>query len=72
VNIYDPADCIVYLHMPGGRTPTPSRWSAPARPIDCPPGWANKSPRTRVRRMHPPDDERSKRMHEPAAGGDVG
>lgn len=49
MNTYDPADSIVYVHM----APEPDPWSRPVvqsqRCTTLPTGYANQSPRTRLR-----------------------
>jgi hypothetical protein len=50
MNIYDPADDIVYLHLssPVGTRPAPAETATPCAPL--PAGYANQSPRTRLQR----------------------
>jgi hypothetical protein len=47
---YDPADCIVYVHMASERDPYSNPLVSGRTSTRLPPGYANKSIRTRLRR----------------------
>jgi hypothetical protein len=63
VNVYDPADRMIYVHLAG---PAADRTPAPAdRPAEChrlPAAYANQSPRTLLRSARMPRADRLGRL----------
>jgi hypothetical protein len=63
VNVYDPADRMIYVHLAGPAADrTPAAAEGPAECHRLPASYANQSPRTLLRSARTPRADRSGRL----------